>query len=73
MDRLANRRPMRTKIFHQRERYYLKYEASIWEKFTFSIEKARDIFGRVKKNAKKCRNILNSTKIYGTISHGDLL
>ena len=26
MERLANRRLMRTKIFHQRERYYLKYE-----------------------------------------------
>ena len=40
MERLANRRLMRIKIFHQRERYYLKYEVPIWEKSNLNLEEA---------------------------------
>ena len=40
MERLANRRLMRTKIFHQRERYHLKYEVPIWEKSNLNLEEA---------------------------------
>ena len=59
MERLANRRLMRTKIFHQRERYYLKYEVPIWEKFTLSIEEAAAYF-RIGEN--KLRRIVSENQ-----------